>query len=139
MAKRRSSRRLSKIFELWQTTNVSDGFGGNLVEDTLITSSWGEIKSINSNSKYRKTEFGVTSANNVIVIKTRKRNDLTYNITNQFIKYLGIKYIISNQPNEIDYDNMYIEIIATKAANNNIVELSPINSSFPYTFPFKLN
>jgi head-tail adaptor len=120
------SRKLTKRFELWQTSNVSDGFGGVTVADQLISSSWCEIKTANASSKFRSTDNGITTATNQIIITTRKRNDLTYNNINQFIKYRGDKYIISNQPYENEFDNMFIEIVATKENLKNVEVITPI-------------
>lgn len=119
-------RRLTKRFELWQTTSVSDGFGGAKISDELITSSWAEIKTANANSKFRSTSDGITNATNQIVIKTRKRNDLTYNNLNQYIKYNNEKYIVQNQPYNVGFDNMYIEIIAIKEELKNVDTLTPL-------------
>lgn len=114
MAKKRNSRRFTKRFELWETTRVDDGFGGDLVDTKLIGTSWCEIKTANANSRYRSTDNGITSATNQIIITTRKRADLIYDSINQFIKYRGETYVFSNQPYELDFDNMFIEIVATK-------------------------
>ena len=84
------SRKLSKRIEIWQTSNVSDGFGGNTVAETLIASSWAEIITLNNTN--RSTDIGITSATNTIKIKLRKRKDITYNSINQYIKYRGFKY-----------------------------------------------
>ena len=126
MAKNRNSRRLTKRFELWETTAVPDGFGGNTVSDILIASSWAEIKTANAKSNFRSTDNGITNATNQIIITTRLRNDLTYNSINQFIKYGGVKYIISNQPYNVSFDNMFIEIVATAQELNNPNAIAPI-------------
>ncbi len=122
-----NSRRLTKRFELWQTTNERNVYGGGVAgTDTLITSSWAEIKTANAKSTFRSTDNGITNATNQIVILTRKREDLTYNNLNQYIKYRGDKYIVSNQPYEVNFDNMYIEIIATKVELKSVTTLTPI-------------
>ena len=54
------SRKLSKRVEIWQTSNVSDGFGGNTIAETLITSSWAEVITLNNTN--RSTDIGITSA-----------------------------------------------------------------------------
>jgi len=127
MAKSRNSRRLTKRFELWQTSGVSDGFGGEVSStDILISSSWCEIKTANATSRFRSTDFGITNTTNQIIITTRKRVDLTYNSINQFIKYRGESYVISSQPYEVDFDNIYVEILATKQDVDNVSELTPI-------------
>ena len=131
------SRKLSKRIEIWQTSNASDGFGGNTVVETLITSSWAEVTTLNNTN--RSTDIGITSATNTIKIKLRKRNDITYNSINQFIKYRGYKYIIQNQPFNVGFRDEVIEILAVKEEIKTVIQLSPIleelfNSTFDNTF-----
>jgi SPP1 family predicted phage head-tail adaptor len=132
------SRKLSKRIEIWQTSNVSDGFGGNTVAETLIARSWAEIITLNDTN--RSTDIGITSATNTIKIKLRKRNDLTYNSINQFIKYRGAKYIIKNQPFNVDFRDDTIEIIAVKEELKTVNDISPILSGiFDNTFDNTFN
>ena len=131
------SRKLSKRIEIWQTSNAPDGFGGNTVAETLITSSWAEVITLNNTN--RSTDIGITSATNTIKIKLRKRNDITYNSINQFIKYRGYKYIIQNQPFNVGFRDEVIEILAVKEEIKTVIQLSPIleelfNSTFDNTF-----
>ena len=118
------SRKLSKRIEIWQTSNVSDGFGGNTVDETLITSSWAEI--ITLNDVNRSTDIGITSATNSIKVRLRKRKDITYNSINQYLKYRGFKYIIKNQPFNIGFRDDVIEIIAVKEDLRSVSEITPI-------------
>ena len=118
------SRKLSKRIEIWQTSNVSDGFGGNTVDETLITSSWAEI--ITLNDVNRSTDIGITSATNSIKVRLRKRKDITYNSINQYLKYRGFKYIIKNQPFNIGFRDDVIEIIAVKEDLRSVGEITPI-------------
>ena len=106
------SRKLSKRIEIWQTSNVSDGFGGNTVDETFIASSWAEIITLNNTN--RSTDIGITSATNTIKVRLRKRKDLTYNSINQYIKYRGFKYIIQNQPFNVGFRDDVVEILAVK-------------------------
>jgi head-tail adaptor len=119
-----SCRRKSKRVEIWQTSNVPNGFGGNSVSETLITSSWAEVITLNNTN--RSTDIGITSATNTIKIKLRKRNDITYNSINQFIKYRGYKYIIQNQPFNVGFRDEEIEIIAVKQEIKTVAEIAPI-------------
>ena len=121
------SRKLSKRIEIWQTSNVADGFGGNTVAETLITSSWAEIITLNDIN--RSTDIGITSATNTIKVRLRKRNDITYNSVNQYLKYRGFKYIIKNQPFNVGFKDDVIEIIATKEDLKIVTEIAPINVS----------
>jgi len=118
------SRKLSKRIEIWQTSNVADGFGGNTVAETLITSSWAEIITLNDIN--RSTDIGITSATNTIKVRLRKRNDITYNGVNQYLKYRGFKYIIKNQPFNVGFRDDIIEIIATKEELKIVTEIAPI-------------
>jgi SPP1 family predicted phage head-tail adaptor len=117
-------RKLTKRVEIWQTSNVPNGFGGNSVSETLITSSWAEVITLNNTN--RSTDIGITSATNTIKIRLRKRNDITYNGINQFIKYRGYKYIIQNQPFNVGFRDEEIEIIAVKQEIKTVAEIAPI-------------
>ena len=118
------SRKLSKRIEIWQTSNVSDGFGGNTVAETLIASSWAEIITLNNTN--RSTDIGITSATNTIKVRLRKRNDITYNGINQYLKYRGFKYIIQNQPFNVGFKDEVIEILAVKEELKTVNEIAPI-------------
>lgn len=122
----RSARNFNKVIEFWQTTNTSDGFGGNTVSDVLITSSFANVMTLGNKSGYNSDNFGVIDKSNAIVIQLRKRNDITYNALNQFIKYRGVKYIVKNEPTNIDFNDSYIQIIAVKEATKNVSEIGPI-------------
>ena len=118
------SRKLSKRIEIWQTSNVSDGFGGNTVAETLIASSWAEIITLNNTN--RSTDIGITSATNTIKVRLRKRNDITYNSVNQYLKYRGFKYIIQNQPFNVGFRDDVIEILAVKEELKTVNQMAPI-------------
>lgn len=131
------SRKLSKRIEIWQTSNVSDGFGGNTVAETLIASSWAEIITLNNTN--RSTDIGITSATNTIKVRLRKRNDITYNSVNQYLKYRGFKYIIQNQPFNVGFRDDVIEILAVKEELKTANEIAPIlvgvfDNTFDNTF-----
>tara|TARA_R110001632_G_C11314456_1_gene414994 strand:- start:723 stop:1130 length:408 start_codon:yes stop_codon:yes gene_type:complete len=130
------SRKLSKRIEIWQTSNVSDGFGGNTVAETLITSSWAEIVTLNDTN--RSTDIGITSATNTIKVRLRKRNDITYNNINQYLKYRGFKYIIKNQPFNVGFRDDIIEILAVKEEIKTVNEISPIQDFFTFGQTFDI-
>ena len=110
------SRALQKRIEIWQSTPVPDGFGGNNIYDALIDKYWANITTLSDNRKYsvNSKELGINDIANSIVIKLRKRNDLPLNSVNQFIKYRGHKYIIQTQPTNTNFDDAFIELIATR-------------------------
>ena len=131
------SRKLSKRIEIWQTSNVADGFGGNTIAETLITSSWAEVTTLNNTN--RSTDIGITSATNTIKIKLRKRKDITYNSINQYIKYRGFKYIIQNQPFNVGFKDEVIEILAVKEELKTVNEIASFIDVFGLTFDNTFN
>ena len=122
------SRRFNKRIEVYQTGVISDGFGGNTSSETLITSSWAEIKSLNTNSRFGKTstDFGMNNTQLGVMVTVRLRNDITYNSINQFIKYAGEKYTIASFPENKNFDNSYITFIAIKEDLKSVTTISPI-------------
>lgn len=122
------SRKFTKRIEVWQDIFVIDDFSNSVNTPIKIASSWANITTINANNRLnRSTDNGITNSTNVIKIVVRKRKDLTYNNLNQFIKYRGDKYIISNQPYEVGFNNLFIEIIATKEQLKSVETVTPIN------------
>lgn len=131
------ARKYNKQIEIWQTTKVSDGFGGNTVSEELITKS--RCKIITSNNIYQNKEFGLSETTNRIVIQLRKRNDITYNSKNQFIKYRNEKYTITSEPVNVGFEDREIQITLTKDIVLGVTEIPPTGGAeFPYTFNFQL-
>lgn len=109
------ARQYNKQIEVWQTTHVSDGFGGNGVTSALLTKSWCKITTPNNNHGiYRTTNVGVTDTSNTLVVTLRKRNDITYNSLNQYFLYRGVKYVISSEPINVGFEDRDIQIVITK-------------------------
>lgn len=114
--------------EIWQTSTVSDGFGGNEVISQKITESWANIQTMGINSKYASisSSEGVGSSSNGIVVRARKRSDITYNKINQFIKHKGVSYMIQSEPVNVDFQNKIIEFVAVRNELKTVSELNPI-------------
>jgi len=131
------ARKYTKKIEVWQTTKVSDGFGGNGVTNELLASSWCEI--LTPDKLMRNTDFGVTGTANTIIARLRKRNDLPYNSVNQFFVYRGDKYLLQGAPINVGFEDREIQITLTRENINGANELAPIGGdAFPYTFSFQL-
>lgn len=118
------ARKYNKQIEIWQTTKVSDGFGGNTVTTELIAKSFCKI--ITNNNIYQNKEFGLSETTNRIVVQLRKRNDITYNSKNQFVMYRGDKYIISSEPVNIGFEDREIQITLTKESPLSYSNITPI-------------
>jgi hypothetical protein len=120
------ARKYNKQIEIWQTTKVSDGFGGNVVTPELITKS--RCKIITNNKIYQNKEFGLSETTNKIVVQLRKRNDITYNSKNQFVKYRGEKYVINSEPVNVGFEDREIQITLTKEPTYGVEQLEPIGN-----------
>lgn len=131
------ARKYNKKIEVWQTAPVIDGFGGSIVSETLITRSWCHLTTLDRVT--RSTDFGITETNDTIIIKLRKRNDLTYNSKNLFFKYRGLKYIIQSEPINIGFEDREIQITLKQESLKEVNEVPPVGGTvFPYTFDFQL-
>jgi hypothetical protein len=124
----RRSRQFTKRVEIWQTSNVADGFGGSEVTDELITSSWAKVETMGATGRFagRDTDLGITNTNQGVLFTFRKRNDITYNSINQYLKYRGAKYIINSFPDNVDFNDAYIEIVASREDLKDVSDISPI-------------
>ena len=120
------ARKYNKQIEIWQTTKVSDSFGGNVVSEELITKS--RCKIITNNNIYQNKEFGLSETTNRIVVQLRKRNDITYNSKNQFVMYRGEKYAINSEPVNVGFEDREIQITLTKELTFGFTELEPIGN-----------
>jgi len=112
------ARSLNKRVELWGTVTVPDGFGGNTISESLLSSSWAKIETVKPSRGDLNTANGILDASNSIMITLRKRNDLNYNMTTMFVKYRGENYIIDSFPANIDFEDSTIKIVCTKEGNN---------------------
>lgn len=123
------ARKIKKRIEVWQIVEIADGFGGNKKYNQQITTTWAEVKTLNSlGSKFgvKLSDFGISETQTAISVKVRLRSDFTYNSINQFIKYRGDSYTINTFPTNTDYDNSYVQFIAVKEAVKNVPILAPI-------------
>ena len=109
------ARKYNKKIEVWQTTPVSDGFGGNGVTTSLLASSWCKI--ITDNKSKVDNEVGESTTYETIIVQLRKRNDVTYLSDNQFFKYRGFVYTIKSAPVNVGFDDREIQIILQRDSN----------------------
>ena len=112
------SRRFRKRIEIYETTAVSDGVGGNTVTSALLGTSWADLRSVNK--KTDLSQFGINNTQLAIEVTVRKRNDLAYNSINQFIVYGGENYNIVSFPTNTNFDNSLITFIAVKQQTKSV-------------------
>ena len=109
------ARKYNKKVEVWQTTSVDDGYGGNGVTTSLLTTSWCNL--ITENKSKIGNDEGEYTTYETIIIQLRKRNDVTYTSDNQFFKYRGFIYRIKSNPVNVGFDDREIQITLERDSN----------------------
>jgi len=104
------ARKYTKYIEIWVTTTVPDGYGGNTVTTALSTSMWANV------TAKRATRLNENGQNDNLVqtvFTVRNRYDFEISIKDNFIKYNGLIYDIESVLN-VDLDNIDVELLATQ-------------------------
>jgi SPP1 family predicted phage head-tail adaptor len=104
------ARKYTKHVELWVTSTVPDGYGGNTVTTSLVQNLWANVTAKSSN---RLNENGQNDNFMQTVFTIRNRFDLVLSIKDNFFKNNGLIYNIDSVLN-IDLDNIDIQIYATQ-------------------------
>lgn len=108
------SRKYTKRVEIYQLTRVADGFGGFTVTDAKIGESWAKLETFQAGKALNLAEYGIINPQRSILFTLRLRNDITYNVDTQYIKYRNKKYIISSYPTNINFEDSEITFIGTE-------------------------
>lgn len=106
------ARKYTKAIGIWKTTNVSDGYGGNIVTDALVYSVWANV---DTKRAYRQNENGQNDNFVQTVFTIRNRYDIELSVKDNFIKYNGLIYNIDSILN-MDLNNIDVEIYGTQRA-----------------------
>lgn len=104
------ARKYDRIIEMWVTSNVGDGYGGNTVTTELDYTLWANVTTNNSS---RTNENGQNDNFIQLVFTVRNNPNLNISIKDNFIVYNDFTYNIDSVLN-IDLDNIDIEIQATQ-------------------------
>ena len=104
------ARKYTKAIAIWRTTPVSDGFGGYIVSDSLLFSSWANVA---TKKVYIRNEAGESDNINQVVFTLRNRYDIDIDTKTDYIKYTGLVYNIDSVQN-IDLDNIDIQIYGSQ-------------------------
>ena len=104
------SRKYTKAIEIWKTTTVSDGYGGNTVATALVYSVWANVE---TKKAYRQNENGQNDNFVQTVFTIRNRYDIDLSVKDNFIKYNGLTYNIDSILN-LDLNNIDVVIYGTQ-------------------------
>ena len=122
------ARKYTKRVQIWQTTFTPDTFGGNVVSEELITTSWAKVRSVSSASRFsqRLTELGITDPTLALIVTVRFRDDIDYNAINRFLLYRGERYVIQNSAVNTNFFDAEVEMIVVKERTQSVPEVAPI-------------
>jgi len=100
------ARKYNKQIEIWQTSNVQDGYGGNIVNTSLLKTVWACVETKNTQFL---NENGQTDniQNQVFII--RQNNSFNISLKKNFIKYKDKIYNIDNVV-EVGLNTIDVEI-----------------------------
>jgi head-tail adaptor len=104
------SRKYTKAISIWQSTEVSDGFGGSTIEDALVYLFWAHVE---TKRAFRTNENGQNDNFVQTVFTIRNRYDVEISVKDNFIKYNGLVYNVDSVMN-IDFNNIDLEIYASQ-------------------------
>lgn len=104
------ARKYNKPIAIWQTTNVSDGFGGSTVSTSLVRSVWAHVTTRNAT---RVNENGQNDNLQKTVFIIRHNYNFTLSVKDNFIKYNGKIYDIDGIV-EIELNTVDLEITTTQ-------------------------
>lgn len=98
------ARQYTRKIQIYKTTTVSDGYGGNTVTDVLIGSYWAEVQ---QNSAFRDNAVGKSDIKNNYSFKIRANSNITIEMDNLSIIYHNKKYAV----NDLRYDDELFRFI----------------------------
>ncbi len=117
------SRQLRKKIEVWQTSSVPDGFGGNTVSTVMVSTQWANISTIQAGrvnnfekvvtGEFSSTGFGIIDESRTILVTVRK-GIVDYDVDTMFIKYRNKIYTINFAPININFIDNMIMFAATE-------------------------
>ncbi len=122
------ARNYTRLVDFYKTENVSDGFGGYTVQESLIGSYWSEVKNMRS---FNDTAQGVDVIKNTYSFMIRVNDFIEPHLNNLSIIYNGSKYVV----NDFEYTDTlfrFIKITGTIAIGEevNIVTFATFQDSF---------
>ena len=106
-------RDFSKRIDIYEVAEVSNGYGGYTVSESLVTTTWAKIESVSQNER-NLAEFGIDDPQNTVRITVRKRNDLDLSSEIHLIKYRSSDYILISAPTNTNFTDRFITFLAKR-------------------------
>lgn len=111
------AREYNKRIDVYETTTVQNEFGGNVVADALLFSSWAKVET--NGVGYKATDFGINQFEDPVLFKCRYRNDFHYEGRTLYVIYRNEKYIIKGVRN-VGVQNLEMEIYCQRLEKVNV-------------------
>ena len=94
------ARKYTTKIEIWQPTEVSDGFGGYITEDVLQKKVWAGTRTNGAGFKFQ--QFGLNDFKNPVIFSIRAKNNINFS-EKTFIVYKDHRYEVKG------FDNVDLE------------------------------
>lgn len=108
----RDARKYDRRVQIYVKSEVSDGFGGATLTNSLLAVTWANISTIRTD---KLQDYGLDETRGVIKIHVRHRNDIDFNDENLFFVYRDQPYEIVSVV-ETDLRRTEFEIIAATSS-----------------------
>lgn len=102
------ARKYTTKIEIWQSTEVSDGYGGYVKTDSLKKKVWAGIRT--NGAGYKFQQFGLNNFKNPVIFFIRAKNDINFS-EKTFVKHNGKRYEVKGYE-DMDIENIEIVIYA---------------------------
>lgn len=100
------ARKYTTKIEIWQSTEVPDGFGGYTTTETMQKKVWAGVRTNGAGFKFQ--QFGLNDFKNPVIFFIRAKNNINFN-EKTFIKHNGKRYEVKGFEDR-DLDNIEITI-----------------------------
>lgn len=102
------ARNYTTKIEIWQNTEVSDGFGGYVHEPTLLKKVWAAKETKGAGYKFQ--QFGLNDFKNPVIFRIRGKNNIQFN-EDTFVIFKGKRYEIKGIE-DVNIDGLEYNIFA---------------------------
>ncbi|GJN60444.1 phage head completion protein [Elizabethkingia anophelis] len=104
------ARAYTSKFEIWESQQIDDGFGGTTQKDVLIKKAWASKQTKGMGYKFQ--DLGLNDFKNPIIFRIRKG---TTEVTEKMFIKIGSKKFIIRAIENVNLDNREINILADES------------------------
>lgn len=105
------SRRYTTKIEIWQATEVADGYGGFVTTDAMLKKVWAGKRTAGAGYKFQ--EFGLNDFKNPVIFSIRGKNNIDFT-EKTFVVYKGQRYEVKGTE-DVNIEGLEINLICDAA------------------------